>query len=107
MEEEATEKPVPYVPLDDDPVKDESASAQPWLQPGESPEQMAHDKNVVIAVSVIVGVAFVLTIITAQQMMENPDGCCARYVRSVRIIVCDFIYIVVVVVVCVFMGVIQ
>jgi hypothetical protein len=76
-----TEEPEPYVPLDDDPVKNEpgTASDETWIQPGESPEEMAHDRNVLIAVCVICGVAFLLMIITAQQMMENPDGCCARY----------------------------
>jgi hypothetical protein len=76
-----TEEPELYVPADDDPVKNEpgTASGETWIQPGESPEEMAHDRNVLIAVCVICGVAFLLMIITAQQMMENPDGCCARY----------------------------
>lgn len=91
--EEPTDEPAPYVPLDDDPVKDEEGEVggtSKWVQEGESPEDMMHDRNVIIAVSVIGGVALLLMIITAQQMMENPDGCCARYepISVVCIIVC-------------------
>ena len=41
---------------------------------------MIHDQNVLIAVGVLCGVGILLMIITAHQMVENPDGCCARYV---------------------------
>jgi hypothetical protein len=84
-----TDKPVTYVPPDDDPVKgeDEDFTGEAtdggkftWNE-GETPEEMAHDPNVAILVGVLCGVALLLMIITAQQMLENPDGFCASLCR--------------------------
>lgn len=79
--EEDTRTKAPYVaPTGDDPFAkppDESEWAgQDWKQ--ETTEEMMHDKNVIIAVSSAVLFGFVLALCSAQQVIENPDGCCAR-----------------------------
>ncbi len=76
-----TEPPVVYVPPDEeqDPIKNANTTGS-WMREGETPEDMIHDRNVLIAASVLCGVGILLMIITAHQMVENPDGCCARYV---------------------------
>lgn len=76
------ETPAPYVPPEGaDPfakTPDESEWAgEDW--PQETPEQMMHDQNVIIAVASTVAFGFLLAICTAQQVIQNPDGCCARY----------------------------
>ena len=73
--------PAPYVPQTGaDPfakTPDESEWAgDNW--PQETPEQMMHDQNVIIAVASTVALGFLLAICTAQQVIQNPDGCCAR-----------------------------
>jgi hypothetical protein len=73
-----TEPPKPYVEKDDDPLKNEEAGTQWNENPQETPEQMMHDRNVLIAVAVVAGVGVVLAVCTAHQVMNNPDGCCAR-----------------------------
>lgn len=81
-----TEQPVVYVPPDEeeDPIKNQtSGGVGSWVQEGESPEEMIHDRNVLIAVGVLCGLGILLMIITAHQMVENPDGCCARCVCCV------------------------
>jgi len=80
---EDEETKAPYVPpVGDDPfanTPDETLwTGGDWKQ--ESPEEMMHDKNVIIAVSCTVAFGFILAIITAQQVIENPDGFCARCV---------------------------
>ncbi|KAL3943842.1 MAG: hypothetical protein SGBAC_002093 [Bacillariaceae sp.] len=44
-------------------------------------EEMEHDRNVAIALGICGGIALCLAIITAQQMLENPHGCCAGICR--------------------------
>ncbi|CAB9505819.1 expressed unknown protein [Seminavis robusta] len=79
-EEERTK--APYVPpTGDDPFAkppDESEWSNSEQWPQETPEQMMHDKNVIIAVSSAVLFGIVLAIFSAQQVIENPDGCCSR-----------------------------
>jgi hypothetical protein len=44
-------------------------------------DSMVHDRNVLIVATVFGALGFVLLLVTAQQMIENPDGCCARMCR--------------------------
>jgi hypothetical protein len=44
-------------------------------------DSMVHDRNVAIVASVFGAIGFILLLITAQQIIENPDGCCARLCR--------------------------
>jgi hypothetical protein len=79
-----TERPTgEYVPPDDDPVKQEEEEEKEggeaeWNEQQESLEQLERDQRVLIALAVIGGVVLVLLICVAHQMLENPDGCCAR-----------------------------
>jgi hypothetical protein len=79
-----TEPPVVYVPPDEeqDPIKNANTTGS-WMREGETPEDMIHDRNVLIAASVLCGVGILLMIITAHQMVENPDGCCASVCRLI------------------------
>jgi hypothetical protein len=72
-----------YVPPDDDPIKNEGTEeeVEEWAD-NITLEQMEKDRNVLIALSTVAGVGFLLMIMTAHQMLENPDGCCARYVSA-------------------------
>lgn len=94
-----TAKPVVYVATDDDPLQQEDESIaeteeQEDTQTGgigdslyfdhaESIEEMEHDSNVAIALGVCLGLGLCLTIITAHQMMDHPDGCCASVCRII------------------------
>jgi hypothetical protein len=79
-----TERPTgEYVPPDDDPVKQEEEEEKEggeaeWNEQQESLEQLERDQRVLIALAVIGGLVLVLLICVAHQMLENPDGCCAR-----------------------------
>jgi hypothetical protein len=44
-------------------------------------DSMVHDRNVAIVASVFGAIGFILLLITAQQIIENPDGCCAKICR--------------------------
>ena len=44
-------------------------------------EEILRDKNVKIITPIFVVIALALMICVAQQMVENPDGCCARICR--------------------------
>jgi hypothetical protein len=69
---------VPYVSAEDDPIKNDPDERE-WIQhPVESPEEMMHDMNVIVAIGATMGVMFVLMLCTAHQVMNNPDGLCAR-----------------------------
>ena len=75
---------VPYHAEDDDPLQQEETDDEiknnwQWGK-GETIEEMEHDQNVVIALSVVGAIGLCLALISAQQIIENPDGCCARYV---------------------------
>eukprot|EP00980_Cylindrotheca_fusiformis_P023838 scaffold11043_cov122-Cylindrotheca_fusiformis.AAC.5 len=93
-----SQRPVVYVPLEDDPLQqeDESISEEEeeeersktggvgdyiYFDHAESFEEMEHDQNVAITVGVCFGIGFCLMIITAHQMMDNPGGCCASICR--------------------------
>ncbi|CAJ1966935.1 unnamed protein product [Cylindrotheca closterium] len=52
-----------------------------YFDHGEPIEEMEHDRNVVIALGICGGIGLCLAIITAQQMLENPHGCCAGMCR--------------------------
>eukprot|EP00538_Stauroneis_constricta_P002562 CAMPEP_0119561676 /NCGR_PEP_ID=MMETSP1352-20130426/18322_1 /TAXON_ID=265584 /ORGANISM="Stauroneis constricta, Strain CCMP1120" /LENGTH=279 /DNA_ID=CAMNT_0007609929 /DNA_START=211 /DNA_END=1051 /DNA_ORIENTATION=+ len=66
-----------YVPPDDDPVKKEDAdekSTDEWDEEDyETLEEMEKDRNVLIALGVVFGFGLILTLITAHQMLENPE----------------------------------
>jgi hypothetical protein len=81
--------PVPYVPDDDfDPIENggggEGTSTftddEKWAWDNSTVEQIEHDQTAIIALSVVFGVMFLFSIIVAHQMLDNPHGCCARYV---------------------------
>lgn len=97
FEPEEQRTKTPYVPpTGDDPFAkepDESEWAnQDWKQ--ETPEEMMHDKNVIIAVASAVLFGFVLAICSAQQVIENPDGCCAGMCRCAVKFFCFFFKII-------------
>ena len=73
---------IPYVPPDDDPIvnPEDASSEQPgWSENQyETLAQMRKDRNVLIALGTLAGVAFVMILVVAQQLIENPEGCCAR-----------------------------
>jgi hypothetical protein len=71
-----------YVPLDDDPIKNEDIAVEEEWADSMTLEQMEKDRNVLIALSTVAGFGFLLMIITAHQMLENPDGCYATYVSE-------------------------
>jgi hypothetical protein len=75
---------MPYVAEDDDPlqpVTDFSGDDDgDWQWKDSSVEDLEHDRTALIALSVVFGVGLLLAIITANQMLDNPDGLCARYV---------------------------
>ncbi len=76
-----SEKPVAYVPKDDDPVKSEETSpATEWQEQQETNQQLLQDKRLLIAFGTLLGVSFIILVLTAQQLLENPHGCCATYV---------------------------
>jgi hypothetical protein len=66
-----------YVSPNDDPIK--NSNEEQWsVKPGETPDQLVHDSNFVIALGATVGIMLLLMVCTAQQVMDNPDGLCAR-----------------------------
>ena len=85
-----------YTSSDDDPLKNDvldeadsmdSSSSEEWgwndstvEEIEQKIEEMEHDKAVIIALSVVFGVMFFFSIFVAYQMLENPEGCCARLV---------------------------
>jgi hypothetical protein len=88
--------PVPYIPDDDfDPIENgdggEGTSTftddEKWAWDNSTVEQIEHDQTAIIALSVVFGVMFLFSIIVAHQMLDNPHGCCARYVVFVFVVV--------------------
>lgn len=75
-----TKSPVKYVSRDDDIlVAEEEENNANWAKNNyETLEQMAHDRNVLIALSTVFGLMILFSVIVAHQMLNNPDGCCAR-----------------------------
>jgi len=51
-------------------------------------DDMEHDSNVAIALGIVGGIGLCLAIITAQQTMENRNGCCASICRIIVSILC-------------------
>ena len=73
-----------YVPPEDDVLVDGDDNEPDddnfwnnWSQ-GETLDEMEKDRNVLIALSTVAVVGLCCMLFTAQQMLENPDGCCAR-----------------------------
>jgi hypothetical protein len=83
-----------YVPNDDDPLQPvdptEFTDDVAWKWKDSELEDIEHDRTVLIALLSVLGVGILLSICVAQQTMENPNGCCARYVNSdCTLISCD------------------
>ena len=74
---EPTDPPVPYIPPEDDVLVVEP-DENDWSEPKETIPQMEHDQNVLIALGSVFGVMLLFSIVVAHQMLNNPDGCCAR-----------------------------
>lgn len=81
---------VPYISSDDDPLKNDELdkgieggmnSLVDWFSNESTINEMEHDKNVIIALSVVFGAMFIFSIFTAYQLLENPEGCCASICR--------------------------
>jgi len=90
-------KPVVYIPPEEQ--KNDSSGGNDDMQGGtsidgtggigdflyfdhaEPIDEMEHDRNVAIALGICGGIGLCLAIITAQQMLENPHGCCASICR--------------------------
>ena len=68
----------PYVSPNDDPIKNNPDEEEWIVKPGETPDQLVHDSNFVIAIGSTLGIMLLLMVCTAQQVMDNPDGLCAR-----------------------------
>lgn len=76
-----------YVPTDDDPIANDEGA---WGSGGgggtaeyhsESPDEMMHDRNVIILASTLSVAGLVAMLLVAQQVMHNPDGGCAVICR--------------------------
>jgi hypothetical protein len=78
-----------YDPPDDDPVKEDADGEieDEWEEKTtieiaeEDAEEMLHDKWVPVTAGICGGIAFFFMIFVAQQMIENPDGCCSKMCR--------------------------
>lgn len=77
----------PYEPPDDDPVEEGMEGENDWedkttVQIAEEDlDEALHDKYVPIVAALCGVIAFFFMIFVAQQMIENPDGCCAKICR--------------------------
>jgi hypothetical protein len=87
-----TQSPVEYIANDDDPIQKEENEDKErpsnggigdyvYFDHAEPIEDMEHDENVAIALGTVSGIGLLLLIITAHQMLNNPDGCCASICR--------------------------
>lgn len=83
-----------YIPNDDDPLQplNPGIPDESWAWNDSTVDDVEHDRTVLLALSVTFAVGVCLAILTAQQMLENPHGCCARYVRDNchLLSICDF-----------------
>merc|ERR1712028_227921 len=75
-----------YISVDDDPIKNDELEStvdtpEGWSWSDSTIEEMEHDKTVIIALSVVLGVMFFFSIFVAYQVLENPDGCCSSLCR--------------------------
>jgi hypothetical protein len=76
--QQPTEPPaLPYVANDDDPLQDEENEIEETKWDNETIEEMEHDQNVLIALSVVGAIGLCFALLAAQQLIENPEGCCA------------------------------
>ena len=62
----------------DDEVKNVGEKVKEYMEGVESFEDMTKDSNVQVVAGVLSAIFLVLMMITAWQVMENPDGLCAR-----------------------------
>jgi len=79
-----TQSTMEYIPpLDSSDSEDEiEITSVNWNQNEfETLEKMAHDKNVIIVLSIVFGLMLLFSIFVAHQMLNNPDGCCASVCR--------------------------
>jgi len=85
-----SESPVKYVSRDDDILEAEKEENNAsWAKNNyETLEQMAHDRNVLIALSTVFGLMILFSVIVAHQMLNNPDGCCASICRVITQCTC-------------------
>lgn len=70
-----------YVATDDDPLQPlnpEVGEDTAWQWTDSTVEEVEHDRTVLMALTITFTVGICLAIMTAQQMLENPHGCCAR-----------------------------
>jgi hypothetical protein len=74
----------PYVANDDDPLQpldtEPDINGGTWAWKDSELEDMEHDRTVMVALLSVFGAGIFLSICVAHQMIENPNGCCARYV---------------------------
>ena len=89
--------PQPYVSTDDegDPILGPSSGeasgtggsgSDGYAWDNSTIDQLEHDQTVIIALSVVFGVMFLFSVIVAHQMLDNPHGCCARYVEFLMVV---------------------
>jgi len=113
---EPTEEPTPrptmlYTPMEEgDPLEEEEVKyggpkedvfyhglgdgpVGQYLDTLESPEEMEYDHNVQVVAGVLLGVFMLLLLVTAHQVMNNPDGLCAGCCRLTNQCICCFIRI--------------
>eukprot|EP00547_Thalassionema_nitzschioides_P012695 CAMPEP_0194260524 /NCGR_PEP_ID=MMETSP0158-20130606/45556_1 /TAXON_ID=33649 /ORGANISM="Thalassionema nitzschioides, Strain L26-B" /LENGTH=533 /DNA_ID=CAMNT_0039000617 /DNA_START=16 /DNA_END=1617 /DNA_ORIENTATION=+ len=79
--------PVKYISRDDDILENEKEMEYDGVN-YETLEEMAHDKNVLIALSTVFGLMILFSVLVAHQMLNNPDGCCASFCRVVTQCTC-------------------
>lgn len=61
-----------------DPTEGGINDGDKWVWNNSEIEELEHDQTVLIALLSVLGVGILLSICVAQQMLENPNGCCAR-----------------------------
>jgi len=76
-----------YIPPTDDSVDplspDDPSNAREWND--SSIEEMEHDRTVLIALLTTFALGLLLSIFVAQQLMQNPNGCCTRYGKWIQV----------------------
>lgn len=91
-EEEETPRPESvYVATDDDPLQPVSTGMEEdaaWKWNDSTADDVEHDRTVLIALTVTFAVGVCLAILTAQQMLENPNGCCVSICRILVALTC-------------------
>eukprot|EP00934_Nitzschia_sp_Nitz4_P001065 Nitzschia sp. Nitz4//scaffold1_size375055//293179//297150//NITZ4_000316-RA/size375055-processed-gene-0.459-mRNA-1//-1//CDS//3329541165//1065//frame0 len=59
-----------------------------WFDKDSSVEDLEHDRTAVLVVLVTLGIGICLSIISAQQILHNPQGCCASICRIFVALTC-------------------